>query len=69
MIHVSAEGGQDENDPDFGVTIDFRQMFGHKDKVVKEILFHGHKKAQVVLSHPVFDSYLQVTIIGNLFKI
>ena len=41
-------------------SIDYGPLLGHKSGVVKEILFMGHKKAQIVLNHPVMETYLQV---------
>ena len=43
-----------------GCSVDFGPLLGHKSGVVKEILFLGHKKAQIVLNHPVMETHLQV---------
>ena len=41
-------------------SVDYGPLLGHKSGVVKEILFLGHKKAQIVLNHPVMETHLQV---------
>ena len=48
----------DESDPNFAIVLNFDPIFSHKSSVIKEILFHGHKKAQLVFSHPLMESYL-----------
>ena len=45
----------------FDCRIDYGPLLGHKRGVVKEILFLGHKRAQIVLNHPLMESYLQVS--------
>ncbi len=51
-----------DDDPRYGIRIDYGPLLGHKRGVVKEILSLGHKKAQIVLNHPVMETYLQVKL-------
>ena len=42
----------------FSARVDFGPIFKYKKGIVKDILSQGHKKAQLVLSHPVMETYL-----------
>lgn len=59
-VTVSDNMAEDENDPGYGARIDFGPIFRHKKGLIKDILSHGHKRAQEVLNHPVIETFLYI---------